>query len=71
MKEERAFEVLEVTGEALITHDDRLLIRAQKSDIRLEADWRSQVAVTQENGRPVIVDYWRTGGTASKQSGTD
>lgn len=61
MKEERAFEVLEVTGEALITHDDRLLIRAQKSDIKLEADWRNQVEVTHENGRPVIVDYWRTG----------
>lgn len=60
MKESKAFKVMDMAGECLITHDDRLLIRAQKSDIGLEADWKSQVDITYQDGRKVVVSYLRS-----------
>lgn len=61
MKESKAFKVMDMAGASLITHDDRLMLRAQKSDIKLEADWKDQVDISYADGRPAIVDYWRTG----------
>lgn len=70
MKESKAFQVMDMAGAELITHDDRLLLRAQKSEIRLEADWKDQVDISYSDGKPIIVDYWRTGadGTPERAS---
>lgn len=61
MKESKAFRVMDMAQTELITHDDRLLIRAQKSDIKLEADWRDCVDITYRDGQKVVVSYCRTG----------
>jgi len=61
MKESKAFKVMDMAQTELITHDDRLLIRAQKSDIKLEANWRDCVDITYRDGRKVVVSYCRTG----------
>jgi hypothetical protein len=67
MKETEAFRVMDMSNQPIVTHDDRLLVRAQKSEIRLEAEWREQVEVTYADGRPVILDYWRTGSTGEPE----
>ena len=67
MKETEAFRVMDMAEEGIITHDDRLLIRAQKSEIKLEATWRENVDITYADGKPVILDYWRTGSTGESE----
>lgn len=68
MKESKAFKVMDMAQTELITHDDRLLIRAQKSDIKLEADWRDCVDITYQDGRKVVVSYCRTGAGGELES---
>lgn len=74
MKEGNAYSIMALTPEHgnLITHDDRLLVRAQKVDhyrgsipvgIGLTADWKykDRVEVVHgEGGEPVIVNYCRS-----------
>lgn len=74
MKEDSAYSIMALTPEHgnLITHDDRLLVRAQKVDhyrgsipvgIGLKADWKynDRVEVVHgEDGEPVIVNYCRS-----------
>jgi hypothetical protein len=57
-KEGVAFKVLEMTGGGTIAHDDRLLLRAQKSDIGLDKDWRHTVDVRHRDGEIEIVNYF-------------
>ena len=57
MKESVAFSILEKSGGPAIAHDDRLLIRGQKHEIGLEADWREMTDIRHRNGEPVIVNY--------------
>lgn len=58
MKESGAFQVMSSTNTAIIEHDDRLLLRAQKSDIGLELEWRDTVEICFSDGQPIIIDYW-------------
>lgn len=60
MKEQAAYKVLEHTGEPLVTHDDRLLIRAQKHEIKLEQGWRYRTEIKHSEGEPVIVNMVTT-----------
>lgn len=57
MKEKNIFRLAEITETAVITHDDKLLLRAQKSDIGLTDNWRDNVNIRYENGESVIVNY--------------
>lgn len=60
VKEGPAFNVMNLVNDAVITHDDRLLIRAQKHEIGLTENWRSNTGIKLENGQGVIVNYGRT-----------
>lgn len=57
MKEARAFRVAELMGDRIIAHDDRLLLRAQKSDIGLTKEWRQEVDIRHRDGEVEIVSY--------------
>lgn len=61
MKESKAFQVAEMAEQTIITHDDKLLIRAQKHKIKLETDWRNETDITYSDGKVVRVNYMRTG----------
>ena len=50
---------MEITGDDVITHDDRLLVRAQKHEIGLESDWRDAAPEVYKDGHPVVLGYWR------------
>lgn len=49
--------VMALDGRPLITHDDRLLLRAQKSELRLFDNWRAGTRVARRDGEPVIVRW--------------
>jgi len=57
-KEAGAFAVLAMSGGGTIAHDDRLLVRAQKSNIGLEKGWRETVDVRHKGGEITIVNYY-------------
>lgn len=57
VKELTAFAVLEMTGDPTICHDDKLLLRGQKSVVGLEADWRSVALPVRRNGHKVVVNF--------------
>lgn len=57
MKESLAFSVLESTDAPTITHDDKLLLRGQKSAVGLRVDWRDCTNIKHENGEPIVVNY--------------
>jgi len=65
MKESGAFTVAAMTGEPAITHDDKLLLRGQKTEqngssgVGLSVDWWRLVDIRYKNGQPVIVRYGR------------
>jgi hypothetical protein len=68
-KEGAAFRVLDMMGGGTIAHDDRLLLRAQKSDIGLEESWRETVDVRHRGGEIEIVNYFdrETGSCVSRE----
>lgn len=68
MKENRAFEVMNLSEESTITHDDKLILRAVKSDIGLTADYRHFVNIKKKSGEPVIVNYILPGETVTSIS---
>ncbi len=45
-------------GHSVITHDDRLLVRFQKSDIGMEEGWREKTEVAYENGEKKLVGWY-------------
>lgn len=49
--------VMELDGTPLITHDDRLLLRAQKSELRLFDSWRGGTRIARKDGEPVVVSW--------------
>ena len=64
MKEARAYKVMELAGENSIAHDDKLMLRAVKSEIGLTADYRNFVEIKKRGaGESVIVNYIRSGKT--------
>lgn len=69
MKEDIAFEVMELSGEPTGTHDDMLLLRGEKtasqpgrSSVGLTADYWRFTDVKKKNGEPVLLGYvWYEG----------
>lgn len=61
MKESDAFKMLELSGGPSIAHDDRLLIRGQKHEVGLSADYKSLVDIQHRNGEKIVVN-WILGG---------
>lgn len=57
-KESGAFRVAAMVGESVITHDDRLLLRAQKSEIGISKAWKETVDVRHKDGEIQIVNYF-------------
>jgi len=49
--------VMELDGKPLITHDDRLLLRAQKHELGLFDNWRDGTLVARKHGEPVVVSW--------------
>lgn len=49
--------VMELDGQPLITHDDRLLLRAQKSELGLFDNWRDGTRIARRAGARVIVSW--------------
>lgn len=54
---EPALGVMELDGKPVITHDDRLLLRAQKSELGLWDNWKAGTQIAWKNGEPVIVSW--------------
>jgi hypothetical protein len=48
---------MELDGQPLITHDDRLLLRAQKSELGLFDNWRDGTRIARRAGARVIVSW--------------
>lgn len=57
MKEQTAFEFMRSQGMNIMTHDDRLLIRAQKSDIGISENYREYAPIKTINGRGEVAGY--------------
>ena len=49
--------VMELDGKPLITHDDRLLLRAQKHELGLWENWKDGTIVARKDGEPVVVSW--------------
>lgn len=49
--------VMELDGKPLITHDDRLLLRAQKHTLGLWDNWREGTRIAWRDGAPIIVRW--------------
>lgn len=49
--------VMLLDGKPLITHDDRLLLRAQKSELGLFVNWRDGAQIARKDEEPVIVSW--------------
>lgn len=49
--------VMRLDRTPLITHDDRLLLRAQKSELGLWLNWRDGTRVARRDGAPVVVRW--------------
>lgn len=58
MKENAGFQVMELSGESSIVHDDKFLLRAVKSTLGLAVDYRQYVDIKHRGtGERVIVNY--------------
>ena len=57
MKEAPVYRSMKKTGQKIITHDDRLILRAQKADIKLNAKWKASVNKVYKNGMLFIIGY--------------
>lgn len=69
MKENKAFQVMNLSGESTIAHDDKLLIRSVKSELGLTAEYRHFVNIKKRGtGEAVIVNYILPGETVTSIS---
>jgi len=68
LKEEPVLRVMELDGKHVCDHDDTLLVRFQKSDMGLEADYWKRLRPVYENGEPKLIGYFN--GTERKYAKT-
>lgn len=62
-KEADAYKVLELVGGGTIAHDDKLLLRAVKSDLGIDKAWRDTVDVRHKDGEIELLNWYdRTDG---------
>jgi hypothetical protein len=57
MKEKQALEFMEQSGLLVMCHDDRLLIRGQKSEIGITEHYRENAPIREENGRGKVCSF--------------
>jgi len=58
LKEEPVLRVMELDGKRVCDHDDLLLVRFQKSDLGLEADYWKRLRPVYENGEPKLIGWY-------------
>ena len=60
LKERMALEVMALTRRTIILHDDKLLVRFQKSDIGVKkgGEWKKFARIVYKDGMPKIVGYF-------------